>query len=208
MTGLILFALLFAGNIAFATDHNIKAYLTLVNEAELLICNDKLKEAVQHYDKAFSLKASPVGKDLLNAILCTYQLDDTGRFKSYATTLLKNGAFSSISNFRKYIAKVPVGPDKDKYGKIWDDLSRKIIPGLDTAYRNQLIRLVQADQDVRHFFVGKYYGDYNNGGKDSFNVFDSLNVIKLKKLFDTKGFLRRIKSAMTIIFRATHLYTN
>lgn len=162
-------------------------YADLINEAELLICMDKPDLALQHFDRAFAVKI-PLGKDLLNSLICASLVNDTTLFKTYATALIKNGAFSDGSDFYLFFDKVDNISDKEKYKQIWRSLAQKTPVHIDTVYRSAVAQLVKEDQDVRHYFIRKQSGNYNTIGRDSLNVFDSLNILKLKSLFSAKGY--------------------
>ncbi|PSK90667.1 hypothetical protein B0I18_10777 [Taibaiella chishuiensis] len=165
----------------------VAMYSGLIHEAELLICMEKPGLALERFKRAFSLE-TPLGKDLLNALICAYQAGDTVAFATMATALLKNGAFSDGCDFYRFFDKIDGPENKESYKQIWKRLVQVTPVHIDLSYRQAVKQLVQADQDVRHYFMDKQTGNYNAVGRDSLNTFDSLNTLRLKRLFETRGF--------------------
>lgn len=167
-----------------------KKYYNIVNEAELLIAAQQYNRALEHYDLAFSIVATPWGKDIENAWMCTYLLNRKRKFKIYSAMMAKNGAMPDSKVY--YVLDKAKGQKsisfQKKYFKIWNKVRQKHKSNIDTVYRKELLALVKADQDVRRFFIDKKQGNYNTIGRDSLNIFDSLNVLQLKSLIKTKGF--------------------
>ncbi len=186
MTALMLLGAIFFSCKTFA--NKITDYFQLVNEAELLICDGHVKSAIEHYDRAFELQVSPFGKDVYNAWLCAYMLDDTARFSQFSIILIRRGAFLHESTHENILNQVSGGPKVEKFSAIWRRLKAETPSEVDTVYRQQLVNIFDRDQAVRHYFIDKYKNQYNIGGRDSLNVFDSLNTMHLKHLMQEKGF--------------------
>lgn len=172
---------------AIATGSSISDYFHLVDEAELLLCDGKPELALQHYNKAFSKKEQPFGKDVLNAWICAYQVNNIESFKIFSVVLIKRGAFLNEKVHIAMLKNVPCKSDINKYSDLWLKLKSTIKSEVDTAYASKLKTLVDEDQKARHYFIGQYGKQYNVGGRDSLDIFDSLNVLNLKDLFDNLG---------------------
>jgi hypothetical protein len=164
------------------------SYFDLVNEAELLICDSNYPAALEHYDKAFQLKENPFGKDVYNAWIASFIIDDEARYKTYSSNLIKHGAFANDQVTNNLLSQIENGPKKDRYSKIYLELKAKIKLEIDTVYYNQLATLLTEDQKQRKHFSDIYGAQYNIGGRDALNTFDSLNVLKLINLIKQKGF--------------------
>lgn len=171
----------------FASE--VRDYYSLINEAELLICENQLQKALVHYDKAFAIpEIQPWGKDVYNAWISAYITDDSSRFRRYSTILVSRGAFAHEHVHENLLNKVPIGPGVARYSTIWQQVKQTVPSILDTTYRQQVEELVTKDQEVRRYFVKQFGGNYNIGGRDSLNPFDSLNVLRFSVLVKQKGF--------------------
>lgn len=170
------------GNATILSD-----YFDLINEAELLICNDKFSEAMQHYDKAFDLKNDEFGRDVYNAWICSYLMDDEKRFRKYSVNLLEKGSFKTQTMY-VILNPVPGGPSVEKFQGIFQNLKAFVRSEVDSIYKIKLDGLVESDQPPRQYFIAQCGGKYNICGRDSLNRFDSVNVLKLKAQFDEDGF--------------------
>ncbi len=172
----------------FLYANTISDYYSLTNEAELLICKGQPEPALEHYDKAFQLNIEPFGKDVYNAWICAYKQNDTIRFTAYSKILIKRGAFLHDYTHENLLNQVPGGPKIERFSAIWRELKLKIPNSTDKVFRADLQAIRDADQPPRKYFMEKCKGQYNICGRDSLNTFDSLNVLKLKKLMIEKGF--------------------
>lgn len=172
----------------FLFANTVSDYFSLTNEAELLICKEQSELALEHYDKAFKLNIEPFGKDVYNAWICAYKQNDTVRFTAYSKILIKRGAFLHDFTHENLLNQVPGGPKVDKFSTIWRELKLKIPKSTDSLFRADLQAIRDADQPPRKYFIEKCKGQYNICGRDSLNIFDSLNVLRLKKLILEKGF--------------------
>jgi hypothetical protein len=185
-TIIITLLLLLNGNIY---SKSIEDYYSLINEAELLICDNKIEHAVEHYDKAFENKDIPFGKDLYNAWLCSYMLDDTVRFKRYSISMIKCGAFLHQQVHENMLKTIGGKHDLQLFSDIWNRLKQSVKSGVNENNFKALERFLNEDQAVRHFFQDSCgERNYNTCGRDSLNVFDSLNVEHLFKYFAENGF--------------------
>jgi hypothetical protein len=165
----------------------VAEYYELVNEAELLICKERFQYALQHYDKAFALKGmQPWGKDVYDAWVCAFKLGDKKRFSRYSILLLQKDAFA------------PEGPEPLLYKidstaapafiAIWRQLKKVTRITIDADYHARLDRFLRDDQRLRKYCIGLYQGEYNIGGRDTLNIFDSLHTLKMRDFFITEGF--------------------
>lgn len=177
--------LLLCSKVSNAT--NLSEYFDLINEAELLVCNNKSQEAMLHYDKAFDLKNDEFGRDVYNAWICAYLNNDENRFRKYSASLLKKGAFKTQTMY-VILNPVPGGPAVEKFQGIFQNLKAALQDETDSIYKTKLNELVEGDQPPRKYFIAKCGEKYNICGRDSLSRFDSLNVLKLKSLFDADGF--------------------
>ena len=172
-------------------------YFDLVNEAELLICNDKITEALQHYDKAFALKRDAFGRDVYNAWVCAYLADDEKRFRTYSVHLLKKGAYPTQTMYM-ILNPVKGGPGVEKYQSIWQQLKRAVKSDVDTVFSKRLDELLEASLKVRLHFIAACGDNYPACARDSLNQFDSLNILKLQSLFETEGFAAESKAGFAL----------
>lgn len=68
----------------------IRAYYEVINNAELSIIDSNYRDASELYTKAFVLKY-PNGKDLYNAFMVSYLLQDTSQARKYLIQLAQKG---------------------------------------------------------------------------------------------------------------------
>lgn len=165
----------------------VATYYDLINEAELLICKDRFDLAAQHYEKAFSIKEiQPWGKDLYNAWLCACMLHDKKKFERYSIALIKRRAFKKEIGL--YFPSRMDSSYTNDFMAIWEQLKKSYQSQIDTVYRNEIGQLADGDQETRKYCIKLYGSEYNIGGRDTLNAFDSLNVLVLRSLFIKEGF--------------------
>lgn len=165
----------------------LAGYFDLVQEAELLICNERITEALRHYDKAFTLKRDAFGRDVYHAWVCAYLNDDEKRFRTYSVHLLKKGAYETQTMYM-ILNQVKGGPGVEKYQSIWQQLRRAVKSDVDTVFLNRLNELSEANLAARLHFIAACGDNYPACARDSLNKLDSLSVLKLQLLFETEGF--------------------
>jgi hypothetical protein len=163
-------------------------YFALVNEAELLVCAHKMQDALAHYNKAFETGQFPFGKDLYNAWQLAFICNEQAAFKKISKILIRNGAFMENKVYENMLRSLGSTAKVTQYARLWEQVQKTTKVEIDISYRKQIQQLQDEDQQVRKYFVEKFGGGYNIGGRDSLNVFDSLNVLKLARLIKTHGF--------------------
>jgi hypothetical protein len=183
---ILVFFLFIMAQVSFA--NRMLEYVELVNEAELLICAHKMQDALTHYNKAFESEQPAFGKDLYNAWQLAFICNDQSAFKKISKVLIRNGAFMKGKVYESILRPLGETVKVKKYSRLWDQVRKTTKVEINMGYRKHIQQLQDEDQQVRKYFVEKFGGDYNKGGRDSLNVFDSLNVLKLAGLIETHGF--------------------
>lgn len=148
-----------------------RAYLRLINAAELNITENEFASAFENYGKAFQLSDNPKAIDLVNSLKCACLLKkanvDKLLIKIFQKGLTYNDLFFKEDLLKKCLSKrkLEIKP-----------------PPIDLNYRTQINNLNKADQ----FFRTKT-GSYRKYQKQIDSV-DKKNVKALIRLIEKKGF--------------------
>lgn len=126
-----------------AKGNCVKEYYTLINKAELAICDNDLNIAQKYYKNAFDLECGMANKiDLNNAIVVSGKLNQWNLAKNYLITLREKGVkyeflenqlmtyFPSKKQFLKKIKATPIPPKLREL-----DAQLKLLMAFDKAVR-------------------------------------------------------------------------
>jgi hypothetical protein len=194
MRHILLFITILFSAIA-ARANPVATYYELVNEAELLICKERFQYALQHYDKAFALKGmQPWAKDVNNAWLCAFKLGDKKRFSRYSILLIQKNAYAlkGPANILGTVDSVAA----PAYINLWQQLKTATQSTVNANYQTRLSDFLNRDQLLRGHCIGLYQGEYNIGGRDTLNIYDSLQIIQLRNFFWQEGFPTETRSGL------------
>lgn len=146
---------------------NVKNYYKHINEAENLIIQNDINQAIKYYNEAFKFK-DPFCKDLYNQAVCFAILNKKRKCLKNIKILLKYGyPIDSIFSNEKLKNIVKNNKFKEK-------------PIYDFSYRKTMDSLLDKDQFFRRLDRITY--------KDSIKKIDSINVLKILELINKKGF--------------------
>lgn len=157
-------------------DHSPSDYYTLVNSAELLICQDKYDEALQAYKSAFEMIEKPFGKDVFNAGLVASFSENISDRNAYFQKVINNTTDHS------YIERQIVGQyiDKDDWEKMLKN--RKV--DYDVNLRREFAEILARDQMHR-----PDYATYD----DEINKNRKINLKRIIDLTNDSGFPSHIE---------------
>lgn len=125
---------------------NIKEYHALINQAELAICANNLKESSLIYQEAFNHIDKPFGKDLFNAALVQEELNNKEALSDYLQQLVNN-----LDDF-DYLK--PFFVDSKISNHEWQTLLQNREISFDPSFKNEVKEIFVRDQ--------MYRPDYDN----------------------------------------------
>ena len=76
MKKILLLLIIFIAKNGFSQQNYIP-YYQLKNKAEVAICQDKYEDALDYYKQAFRLVDFPLGKEIINSLICALLVEDT-----------------------------------------------------------------------------------------------------------------------------------
>jgi len=174
-------------NLSFSQD--IEKYLELIKETQTLYGNSKFEKSEQKYSEAFIAFGNQVYKKDRYRAACAWamsnkidssfiQLDKISIKGSYLNSLHKDKRWGKVNSF--------VLKNQDDKKKADAKLDKELIEILDTIYkRDQKYR-----KQIRE--VEKKYGRESDEMKKHWKIIskvDSMNLIEVIKILDTKGWL-------------------
>jgi hypothetical protein len=160
--------LLFSCTSSFESDP--VQYHQLINEAELLICDEKFAAAHAVYEQAFQQLEKPFGKDVFNAALCSAYSGNTLVMKEELQLLLNNMADPS----KVYTTFV----GKHLSVSEWEGMMQNREIDYDSALRAQMQELWERDQLFRP--------DYDNYD-DTINANRKINLAIIRTYTAEQG---------------------
>ncbi|WP_394992938.1 hypothetical protein [Emticicia sp.] len=149
MKCLVLLILSFIAQQTFAQDINyVKTYHPLINKAEILVIDGKYKDALDQYQKAFSL-AKGYMKDYFNAAVCaTYIGDATNTYKYLIEVAAKGISLDFIKNETAFMG-IQQDPNWRNFEKEYLVKKREFEQKIDKSLKEKLAKIVDRDQWFR-----------------------------------------------------------
>ena len=158
----------------FSQNH-IEKYYQYVNQAELVICNEKYEDAGIFYKKAFA-EHIPFCADLRHAFTLNYTyLNNIDEAVKYAHILIQRD-YPEIEEFIQDTVNEAVMYAHLK--ALLDTTKRTTIPELQAA----LNEIIEDDQAIRSEYPG-----YKHDNVDKIRAVDSINSKKIKLLYKKYG---------------------
>ena len=139
---LLLFTILFSCNPG--SDFNADQYFSLVNKAELSICEEKYSQALDLYKQAFTYTLKPYGKDAFNAALVSSLIGNNESLEEYVQLLINNSEDSD------YIQSKLVGPYISETD--WSKIMSNKVAAYDKNLRNEMWEINERDQLFRPMY--------------------------------------------------------
>ena len=149
MKCLLLLILGFIAQQTFAQDINyVKTYYPLINKAEILVIDGKYKDALDQYQKAFSL-ANGYMKDYFNAAVCaTYIGDATNTYKYLLEVAAKGISLDFIKNETAFMG-IQQDPNWRNFEKEYLVKKREFEQKINRGLKDKLAKIVDRDQWFR-----------------------------------------------------------
>lgn len=172
-------------------QNNAQNYYSVINNAELLICNNQYREALSYYDSAFQYMY-PWVIDISNAIHCAIDAVDTNRVHSYVGYLLPKGM--RFINEDSFLFKRAVDFDPS-LEKVIDSYNGPFLcQEVDSAFVNELKIRLDEDQRINRLRISMYSKRFSDltaqAYIDSFSLILLKNGLWLKEWILENGFPR------------------
>jgi len=152
-------------------EQNISKYFSLVNKAELEICQSEFGQALETYEIAFTKIQKPFGKDLFNAALCSQLSNQISNRNKYLQVIVNN------SNELEFAKSKFVGT----YLTVqeWNQLVSNQIIDYDPLLRNEFLEIRERDQLYRPMY---------DTHDDTINANRIINLNRILELTESRGF--------------------
>lgn len=151
------FSLLLTGLVTFSyfkyPDDNFPLYYDCINQAENKIADGDNSQALELYEKAFTLVRSPLGIDYHNALRVALMTEDTISALSYCKKMILKGcelSYFNDDNFPKISSKVQlIAKVKESYPTLHNVFENAIDTQLRAEVRNRYFRDQSIDDSNR-----------------------------------------------------------
>lgn len=163
---------------------NSSSYFTLINKAELQICEKNFKQASRSYTKAFKEIEKPFGKDLFNAALANQLSNNLNERDNILQSIIDN------SNELDYVKSEFVGIYLTE--KEWQKLISKQKIKYNPKLRNEFNEIFERDQMFRPMYETH---------DDTINANRKINMERILSLTDSIGFPSQIEFGYTNYLR-------
>lgn len=190
---ILLLNLLFIAQIAICQS-NPKEYTSLIRKADSCYNTKTYTPSIDYFTEAFKIEHTN-SKHLYNGACAAALANDTGKAFNWLNLSIDNG-YENITHL-KIDSDLAALHSKNEWEKLIIKLEKKIeILGVnyDKPLQKELLSIYEEDQSMRIKFMSIYKNPTSDRNKiDSIgkimNYKDSLNLIKVSKILDTKGWV-------------------
>jgi len=171
--------------LAFGPEYDAARYFNLVNQAEMLICQEDFEEAADLYAHAFQVIRKPFGKDVFNAALCCQYSKKFAERNKYLQMIINN------SDDLEFVRSVFI--DKHYLNEAeWQILIGKRKVEYDLLLRKEFKEMLERDQLFRPMYESH---------DDTIKANEIINFRRISELTNSSGFPSQIELGFSEYFR-------